>query len=102
LAQVGTPPGLSKELSYYVRTSSGFDWEVCWNPIVVDESTWEPTTHQGISVWGHRPVGQTIVDRLEQFRLALLSLLHREQTVPALSKPVQRGPSLAGPCLGLT
>ncbi|CCK32593.1 hypothetical protein BN159_8215 [Streptomyces davaonensis JCM 4913] len=74
-----------KELSYYARTPSGFEWEVGWNPLVVDESTWEPSTHQGISVWGHLPVGRTIVDTLEQFRLGARSLARREDTVPALS-----------------
>jgi hypothetical protein len=29
-------------------TPSGFEWEVGWNPIVVDEKTWEPTTYQGV------------------------------------------------------
>ncbi|MGX1566206.1 VOC family protein [Streptomyces sp. NPDC055506] len=73
-----------KELSYYARTPSGFEWEVGWNPVVVDESTWEPSTHQGISIWGHTPVGQTIVDKLGQFRLAARSLTRVEDTVPAL------------------
>ncbi|GLP66467.1 hypothetical protein TUSST3_30870 [Streptomyces sp. TUS-ST3] len=61
-----------KELSYYARTPSGFEWEVGWNPIVVDESTWEPTTHQGISIWGHTPVGQSITDKLDRFPPALV------------------------------
>ncbi|MGW3290195.1 VOC family protein [Streptomyces sp. NPDC001002] len=74
-----------KELSYYAVTPSGFEWEVGWNPVVVDESTWQPSTHQGISVWGHTPVGQTIVDRLAQFRLGARSLARTEETVPALS-----------------
>ncbi|MBK3575391.1 VOC family protein [Streptomyces sp. MBT65] len=74
-----------KELSYYARTPSGFEWEVGWNPIVIDETTWEPTTHQGISIWGHTPVGQTIVDKLDQFRLGARSLARPEVTVPALS-----------------
>lgn len=74
-----------KELSYYARTPSGFEWEVGWNPIVIDESTWEPSTHQGISIWGHKPVGQTIVDKLDQFRLGARSFLRPERTVPALS-----------------
>jgi 2,3-dihydroxybiphenyl 1,2-dioxygenase len=74
-----------KELSYYARTPSGFEWEVGWNPIVIDETTWEPTTHQGISIWGHTPVGQTIIDKLDQFRLGARSLAHPEKTVPALS-----------------
>jgi len=67
-----------KELSYYARTPSGFEWEVGWNPLVIDERTWQPTTHQGISVWGHTPVGRTIVDTLGQFRTAARSLVRRE------------------------
>jgi 2,3-dihydroxybiphenyl 1,2-dioxygenase len=74
-----------KELSYYAMTPSGFEWEVGWNPIVVDEKTWEPTTYQGISIWGHTPQGQTIIDKLGQFKTAAQSLVHREDTVPALA-----------------
>jgi len=74
-----------RELSYYARTPSGFEWEVGWNPIVIDERTWEPSTHQGISIWGHKPVGQTIIDKLDQFRLGTRSLARREDTVSALS-----------------
>jgi 2,3-dihydroxybiphenyl 1,2-dioxygenase len=74
-----------KELSYYAMTPSGFEWEVGWNPIVVDEKTWEPSTHQGISIWGHTREGQTIAEKLGQFQIAAQSLLHREDTVPALS-----------------
>jgi 2,3-dihydroxybiphenyl 1,2-dioxygenase len=74
-----------KELSYYAMTPSGFEWEVGWNPIVVDEKTWEPSTHRGISIWGHTPQGQTIIDKLGQFKTAAQSLLHREDTVPALA-----------------
>jgi hypothetical protein len=76
-----------KELSYYAMTPSGFEWEVGWNPIVVDEATWKPTTHQGISIWGHTPEGQTVIDKLAQFAVATKSLLHREDTVAALSTP---------------
>ncbi|MBD9730943.1 VOC family protein [Streptomyces sp. H28] len=74
-----------RELSYYARTPSGFEWEVGWNPIVIDENTWQPSTHQGISIWGHLPVGQTIVDKLDQFRLGARSLARPEITVPTLS-----------------
>jgi hypothetical protein len=74
-----------KELSYYARTPSGFEWEVGWNPITIDETTWQPTTHQGISIWGHTPVGQTIIDKLDQFRHAARSLARTENTNPALS-----------------
>ncbi|MDV6284971.1 VOC family protein [Rhodococcus jostii] len=74
-----------RELSYYAMTPSGFEWEVGWNPIVIDESIWEPSTHQGISIWGHTMVGQTIIDKLEQFKISAQSLARREDTVPALS-----------------
>ncbi|WP_328878596.1 extradiol ring-cleavage dioxygenase [Streptomyces sp. NBC_00299] len=73
------------DFSYYARTPSGFEWEVGWNPVVIDETTWQPTTHQGISIWGHTPVGRTIVDKLAQFRLGARSLAHPEHTVPGLS-----------------
>ncbi|RDH74800.1 extradiol ring-cleavage dioxygenase [Mycolicibacterium moriokaense] len=74
-----------KELSYYAMTPSGFEWEVGWNPVVVDETTWEPTTYQGISIWGHTPEGQTIVDKLAQFKVGAQSLLRREDNVAALA-----------------
>jgi 2,3-dihydroxybiphenyl 1,2-dioxygenase len=74
-----------KELSYYAMTPSGFEWEVGWNPIVVDESTWEPDSHQGISIWGHTREGQTIVDKLAQFKTGARSLWRREDSVPALA-----------------
>lgn len=74
-----------KELSYYAMTPSGFEWEVGWNPIVVNEDTWEPTTYQGISIWGHTPEGQTIVDKLAQFKNGARSLLRREDDVPELA-----------------
>lgn len=74
-----------KELSFYAVSPSGFEWEVGWNPIVVDESTWEPTTHQGISIWGHTPEGQAIVELFGRFRTGAHSVLHREATVSALA-----------------
>lgn len=73
-----------KELSFYAETPSGFEWELGWNPIVVDESTWEPTTHQGISIWGHTPEGQTIIETFHRFKNGAQSIMHREDTVPAL------------------
>ena len=74
-----------RELSYYAVTPSGFEWEVGWNPVVVDEKTWQPTTYQGISIWGHTRQGQTIVEKLAQFKTAAQSLLHREDTVATLA-----------------
>jgi hypothetical protein len=73
-----------KELSYYAQTPSGFEWKVGWNRI---ESTQHPTSHQGISILGHTPEGQSVIDKLDQFAIAARSLVHREDTVPALSAP---------------
>lgn len=74
-----------KELSYYAKTPSGFEWEVGWNPITVDERIWEPTTHQGISIWGHTPEGAAIVELMSQFRTAIRNSAKDEITVPELS-----------------
>lgn len=74
-----------KELSYYAVSPSGFEWELGWNPIVVDESTWETTTHAGISIWGHTPEGQTIVNLFDRFQTAARSAVRREETVSALA-----------------
>ncbi|WP_111512049.1 VOC family protein [Mycobacterium kyogaense] len=74
-----------RELSFYAVSPSGFEWEVGWNPIVVDETTWEPTTHQGISIWGHTPEGRSIVTTLERFSAGARSLWRTEDGVPALA-----------------
>ncbi|QII03674.1 extradiol ring-cleavage dioxygenase (plasmid) [Rhodococcoides fascians A21d2] len=74
-----------RELSYYAVTPSGFEWEVGWNPFTIDENTWEPSTHKGISIWGHSVAGQTVIQKLEQFKLGALSLGKSEITVPELS-----------------
>ncbi|MFA5707063.1 VOC family protein [Mycolicibacterium sp.] len=74
-----------KELSFYAQTPSGFEWEVGWNAILVDESTWEPRTHQGISIWGHNPEGQSLVDKIKQVKFGAQSLLQREDPVRALA-----------------
>ncbi len=64
-----------RELSFYAVTPSGFEWEVGWNPIVVDEAAWQPTTHQGISIWGHRG---SAGPSLAQIAASARSLLHPE------------------------
>ncbi len=74
-----------KELSFYAVTPSGFEWEVGWNPIVVNENTWEPTTYRGISIWGHTREGQTIIEKFSQLKTGATSLLRDEDVVPALA-----------------
>ncbi|NMO01482.1 extradiol ring-cleavage dioxygenase [Gordonia sp. TBRC 11910] len=78
-----------RELSFYCVTPSGFELEVGWNPIVVTpelEAAWQPTTYQGISIWGHDTVHMT--DNLAQVREAIRNLRRPETTVPALSTPI--------------
>ncbi|MYW97658.1 extradiol ring-cleavage dioxygenase [Amycolatopsis rubida] len=77
-----------RELSYYCVTPSGFELEVGWNPVVVTperEQTWEPTTYQGISLWGHTAVGASVAVLMSRFQAAVRSLHEQEDTVPALS-----------------
>jgi hypothetical protein len=77
-----------KELSFYCVTPSGFELEVGWNPIVITpelEAAWQVATHQGISIWGHKPVNPGILDQLGQLRQAALNARRPETTVPELS-----------------
>jgi len=77
-----------KELSFYCVTPSGFELEVGWNPIVFTpelEAAWQVATHQGISIWGHKPVDPGIFDKLGQIRQIAAHLRQPEITVPELS-----------------
>jgi catechol 2,3-dioxygenase-like lactoylglutathione lyase family enzyme len=77
-----------RELSFYCQSPSGFEVEVGWNPLVVTpelEATWEPTTYQGISLWGHDPIGEDL-----QHRLGMAT-----QTLKSLRQPAERTPRLA-------
>ena len=50
------------------------------------ESTWEPTTYRGITIWGHTPVGETVLDKFAQFRQALRTATKSEVTVAQLAE----------------
>lgn len=41
--------------SFYALTPSGFQFEFGWGGREIDDSTWEPTTYDCISEWGHHP-----------------------------------------------
>lgn len=41
--------------SFYVRTPSGFELEFGAGGLVVDDATWEATSFDAMSIWGHRP-----------------------------------------------
>ena len=43
--------------SFYARTPSGFQFEIGWGGRDVDDATWEPTTYDHVSEWGHHPPG---------------------------------------------
>lgn len=77
-----------KALSFYCVTPAGFELEMGWNPVTVgpeDEVTWEPSTYQGISIWGHTPVGEGVAAKLHQFATVMRNARRPEATVPALS-----------------
>jgi hypothetical protein len=47
--------------SFYVRTPSGFEIEYgAGGRTIDDESTWEPSVYDAISVWGHRPPAEPL------------------------------------------
>jgi 2,3-dihydroxybiphenyl 1,2-dioxygenase len=74
---IGQHPN-DRELSFYVVSPSGFEVELGWNPIRVDERNWQPTVHHGISLWGHRPENLTTRIRLGRMVRALTSLARPE------------------------
>lgn len=80
---IGQHPN-DRELSFYVATPSGFEIELGWNPIVVqDEQAWATAKYQGISLWGHFPEGLTMADKLGRVGRGLVSLTQPEFTLKA-------------------
>jgi 2,3-dihydroxybiphenyl 1,2-dioxygenase len=41
--------------SFYAKTPSGVQFEFGWGGRDVDDATWQPTTYDRISEWGHHP-----------------------------------------------
>jgi len=52
--EIGEHPN-DRELSLYVVSPSGFEFEIGWDALVVNEAVWKPANYQGISLWGHKP-----------------------------------------------
>ena len=50
---IGRHPN-DRMVSFYAMTPSGFEFEYGWGGRLVDDATWEPTTYDHISEWGHR------------------------------------------------
>jgi len=79
---IGQHPN-DRELSFYVTTPSGFAIEFGWNPLVVTEEAeagWQPSTYQGISLWGHFPESLTLAMKLGQVARGLASIARKEYT----------------------
>ncbi|TGJ98375.1 extradiol ring-cleavage dioxygenase [Leptospira langatensis] len=74
---IGQHPN-DQELSFYVITPSGFEFEVGWNPISVSESHWKQNTYKQISAWGHQPEISTKLSRWNEFRRGFFSLFRSE------------------------
>lgn len=79
--EIGQHPN-DREVSFYVVSPSGFELELGWNALTVDEAAWRPTSYNAISIWGHRPRRNSRLDRLAidagNLRRGLRSLLHPE------------------------
>jgi len=67
-----------KAVSFYVVTPSGFEIEFGWNPLTVDEASWQPEVWDRISTWGHHFEGQSLGGRLAQLGRGVASLLRKE------------------------
>ena len=71
-----------REVSFYVASPSGFEIELGWAPIKIDEASWQPVKHTSISVWGHHPKAPTkahkLMHDLDQLTRGLSSLRQDE------------------------
>lgn len=81
--EIGQHPN-DKEVSFYAVTPSGFEMELGWNALTVDEATWKPVDYYGISLWGHKPRKATLLNFLStnagNLKQGLKSLLRPEYT----------------------
>ncbi|WIE49848.1 VOC family protein [Pseudomonas sp. GM17] len=79
--EIGEHPN-DREQSFYVMSPSGFELELGWNALVIDEAQWQTTSYQGISLWGHRPqktgAWNSFTTNLGSFVQGLRSLLKPE------------------------
>lgn len=79
--EIGQHPN-DRELSFYVVTPSGFELELGWNALAVDETAWKPASYDAISLWGHKPrrnsTFRKIATNLGNLRRGLRSLLKPE------------------------
>ena len=55
---IGQHPN-DRELSFYVQNPSGFEFEIGWDALAVDETTWQAgMSYPMMSNWGHETPGR--------------------------------------------
>ena len=75
---VGQHPN-DRDVSFYAVTPSGFYFELGWRSKGDEEARpGRRSTHQGISLWGHKPQDQTLGEKLAQLRNGVTSLFRNE------------------------
>lgn len=79
--EIGQHPN-DLELSFYVLSPSGFEIELGWAPIRVEESRWLQSSYNAISLWGHKPQNHGfthgVITNLGNFGRGVRSLLRPE------------------------
>jgi hypothetical protein len=79
--EMGQHPN-DREVSFYVVSPSGFEIELGCDALCVDETTWKSTHYGAISVWGHKPQHDSMLDTFltnaGNFGRGLRSLLRPE------------------------
>jgi 2,3-dihydroxybiphenyl 1,2-dioxygenase len=61
--EIGQHPN-DREVSFYVVTPSGFELELGWNALTVDEEGWQTASYNAISIWGHKPANNNARHKL--------------------------------------
>lgn len=79
--EIGEHPN-DHEVSFYVVSPSGFEIELGWNALTVDEDSWRTASYDAISIWGHKPERNDAVNsalyNLGNFKRGARSLLAPE------------------------
>jgi len=61
--EIGQHPN-DKEVSFYVVSPSGFEIELGWDALTVDEASWVANHYNAISLWGHKPENPSALNGL--------------------------------------
>lgn len=79
--EIGEHPN-DREISFYAISPSGFEVELGWNALTVDEAAWQVGSYDAISIWGHKPERNDVVNsafyNLGNFKRGAGSLLKPE------------------------